>query len=535
MKVTNILDCTLRDGGYYTLWEFSPKFIASYLAAMRAARVDVVELGFRFLKNEGFKGACAYTSDNFIRGLAVPDGLVLGVMINGADLLTDVGMEGALEHLFPETAETSPIELVRVACHLSEFELVLPAAEWLSRRGYRVGFNLMQIAGHARQEIRTLAAMAGEWPIEVLYFADSMGCMNQSDVTETISWLREGWSGALGIHMHDNMGLALQNTLCAQAEGVAWLDATITGMGRGPGNVRMEELLIEMEAILGRGANLVPLLTVIREHFKPLKAHHGWGSNPFYYLSGKYGIHPSYVQEMLSDSRYGEEDILAAIEYLRREGGKNFKRDTLGSIRHFYGEVPKGKWLPSSLLEGCEVLLLGAGLGLGRHRQAIEAYIRRASPVVIALNTQSDIEAELIDLRVACHPVRLLADCETHARLPQPLITPVAALPESLRAALGSKKLLDFGLGVKSGMFTVFDDGCVTPNSLVIGYALAVAASGRASRILLAGFDGYAPGDARNYEVQELFSLFSLQEGAPDLVSVTETVYDMLCLSIYGM
>ncbi|KRW72744.1 aldolase catalytic domain-containing protein [Stutzerimonas nitrititolerans] len=535
VDLTTILDCTLRDGGYYTAWDFTPELISRYLEAMRAAQVDIVELGFRFLGNEGFKGACAYTTDNFIRNLDVPDGLAIGVMINGADLLTELGAEKALERLFPETAETSPVELVRVACHLHEFERVLPASRWLSQRGYKVGFNLMQIAGHTHEEVRRLASTARAWPIAVLYFADSMGSMNPSEVVETIGWLREGWHGALGIHAHDNMGLALQNTLRAHAEGVTWLDATITGMGRGPGNARMEELLIEMEDCQRGRKNLVPLLAVIREYFKPLKVRHGWGSNPFYYLSGKYGIHPSYVQEMLVDPRYGEEDVLAAIEYLRREGGQRFRRDTLDSTRNFYGETPTGIWTPATLLKGREVLLLGAGSGIVKHRQALEAYIRRASPVVIAMNTQADIDAELIDLRVACHPVRLLADCETHARLPHPLITPVSRLPESLLKALQGKALLDFGLGVKSGTFSVSAECCVTPNSLVIGYALAVAFSGCACRILLAGFDGYVPGDSRNHEMQELFNLFSAQEGAPALVSVTETTYDIGCSSIYGM
>ncbi|MGE1710292.1 hypothetical protein [Pseudomonas aeruginosa] len=207
----------------------------------------------------------------------------------------------------------------------------------------------------------------------------------------------------------------------------------------------------------------------------------------------------------------------------------------LVSARHLYDETPKGIWSPCDWLEGREVLLLGAGTGVVRHRQALESYIRRTRPVVVALNTQSDLDASLIDLRVACHPVRLLADCETHARLPQPLITPVSSLPTELLMSLHDKQLLDFGLGVRSGRFEVFPQGCVAPNSLVIGYALAVAASGRARRILLAGFDGYPPGDSRNQDMQELFNLFCARQSVPGMVSVTETAYDIPCTSIYGM
>ena len=52
---------------------------------------------------------------------------------------------------------------------------------------------------------------------------------------------------ALGIHAHDNMCLGLVNTLRAHAKGVTWLDATVTGMGRGAGNTRTEDLVIELE------------------------------------------------------------------------------------------------------------------------------------------------------------------------------------------------------------------------------------------------------------------------------------------------
>lgn len=48
-----LLDCTLRDGGYYSAWYFSPALIEVYLIAMKTAQVDVVELGFLFLKNQG--------------------------------------------------------------------------------------------------------------------------------------------------------------------------------------------------------------------------------------------------------------------------------------------------------------------------------------------------------------------------------------------------------------------------------------------------------------------------------------------------
>ena len=536
MTTPILLDCTFRDGGYYNAWDFPVDTVNAYLTAMKAAQVDIVELGFRFIENRGFKGPNAYTTDDYLRSLDIPEGLTVGVMINGGDMLTDLGLTRTLEHFFPELARSTPVDLVRFACHYREFDRVLPAVGWLHEHGYRVGFNLMQITDRTREEVLDYARKAKEWPVESLYFADSMGSMTPDDTARIIGWLREEWDGPIGVHTHDNMGLALPNTLRAAAEGATWLDSTVTGMGRGPGNARTEELVIEAETLRpGRKANLVPLMKLIQKYFGPMKAECGWGSNPFYYLSGKYGIHPTYVQEMLADPRYDEEDILSVIDHLRDTGGKKFSVGTMESARNFYSGKAHGTWSPAGLMEGREVLILGAGPGVARHRPALEAYISRAKPLVIALNTQSAIAPELIDLRAACHPVRLLADAEAYSKLPQPLITPASMLPAALREALGNKTLLDFGLVVEQDRFSFAETHCTTPVSLVLAYVLAIATSGKASRILMAGFDGYPPGDARNDEIEALLRLFIGASPSPALFSVTPTRFTRLpARSIYG-
>ena len=45
-KVT-LVDCTLRDGGYYNDWDYSADLIRRYVDSMERARVDVIEMGFR--------------------------------------------------------------------------------------------------------------------------------------------------------------------------------------------------------------------------------------------------------------------------------------------------------------------------------------------------------------------------------------------------------------------------------------------------------------------------------------------------------
>ncbi|MDT8878315.1 aldolase catalytic domain-containing protein [Halomonas saccharevitans] len=529
------LDCTLRDGGYYNAWDFSFDLINQYLNATEAAGVDVVELGFRSLKNQGFQGPCAFTTDEFISSLNIPASLAVSVMVNGNELVGEVPQQEALKRLFPNAAADSPVGLVRIACHVHEFEAALPAVTWLKERGYQVGINLMQVADRSEAEVKALARQAKAYPLDALYFADSMGSMNPDQAGQIIQWFRSEWTGSMGIHTHDNLGLALSNTLRALDEGVTWVDSTVTGMGRGPGNARTEELAMEIAERRGKPANLVPLMMLLREHFTPMQAHYGWGTNPYYYLAGKYGIHPTYIQEMLSDSRYSEEDVLAVIEHLRVEGGKKFSLNTLDAARHFYHGEPKGRWSPRERFAGREVLLLGTGPGVARHRVALERYIRDHQPLVLALNTQRAIDAELIDLRVACHPVRLLADCGAHTRLPQPLITPYSMLPVDVRDSLGEKEVLDFGLNVQAECFEFADMYCTAPTSLVMAYAFAIAASGGAARLYLAGFDGYPAEDPRNAEMNRVVEQFQKANDTLPLIAITPSRYNVTKQSVYGM
>lgn len=530
-----LLDCTLRDGGYYTNWDFPKDLIEDYLQAMASAGLDYVELGFRSFESSPFRGACYYTTDDFIRSLAIPDGIRIGVMMNASELVNHAdGPEIAVGKLFSPAA-ASPVSLVRFACHLHEFETTLPACRWLKSQGYEVGINLMQVADRTAAEIERIGELASDHPLDVLYFADSLGGMDTEQTSRIIRHLRVHWQGEIGIHTHDSMGRAVANSLQATRDGATWVDSTVTGMGRGPGNAQTEYIVLELGAGREERTNLSPLLTLVRNHFQPMQRHYGWGKNPFYHLAGKYGIHPTFVQEMLADPRYGEAEALAVIEHLREVGGKKFSREVMEAGRQMYGGASSGQWSPSAELGGRTVLILGSGPGAAAHREAIERYIEKARPFVVALNAQCTVAPGLIDIRAACHPFRLLADCDLYRTLPQPLVAPVSRLPKPVLARLERNSLRDFGLTVTPGKFAFAERSAVAPSSLAVAYALALAASGRADRIMVAGFDGYGADDPRTAEMDEIWSIFQAADGALPIVSITPTRYKLQTTSVYAL
>ena len=170
-----------------------------------------------------------------------------------------------------------------------------------------------------------------------------------------------------------------------------------------------------------------------------------------------------------------------------------------------------------------------------KYQTEIEDYIENTKPYVIALNTKSSIKHELINARAACHPVRLLANCQEHLKLPQPLITPYSMLPETVKKNLINKKIFDFGIIISNLSFSFEKNYCELPTSLVIAYTLAVANSGLSKEIILAGFDGYNADDPRRKEMDQLLKIYKDKPNTVSLTSITPTSYEIPVKSIYGM
>ena len=89
MKNINLLDCTLRDGGYYNNWDFPIDLIEDYLKSLSESGVKFIELGFRSRNSKNYMGPCAYTKDSFIESLKIPKNIDIGVMINASEILSN--------------------------------------------------------------------------------------------------------------------------------------------------------------------------------------------------------------------------------------------------------------------------------------------------------------------------------------------------------------------------------------------------------------------------------------------------------------
>lgn len=535
--MTKIIDCTFRDGGYYNNWDFSRELISDYLIAMESSGIEIIELGFRTLNKSGFRGPLAYTTDSFIGSFNVPKYIKIGVMVNASELIGyKFGVLEAIRALFCE-AQNSPVKVVRIACHIHEFESTIPACKWLKDSGYIVGINLMQVSDRSAGEIHQVLKLCTHDSVDMIYFADSLGSLHEEDVIRILKDFRSVWSGEVGFHAHDNLNKALSNTLCAIKLGIDWVDSTVTGMGRGPGNAQTEYVLLELfggNFGSGKKTNLNHIAQLIDKHFIKLKQEYKWGPNFYYYLSGQYGIHPTYVQEMLSDTRYDSMDIINTLENLRGNNSKKFNPINLEDGRKFFSGAPNGSWSPAEIMTNKEVLIIGPGESTKKYCHAIEAYIRLREPIVISLNSDIVISEELINFLVACHPTRMIIDASKYSRSAKELIAPISQLPEAIRINLPYSVCRDFGVEISESKFAFNKYSSSIPKGLVLAYALSIATSGKARSIGLVGIDGYGISDKRTSEVNELLGLYMSHPESIKLVSFTPTAYNIPIESIYA-
>ena len=527
-----VLDCTLRDGGYYNDWDFDHDLVAAYLKAIDAARVDIVEIGFRFPPKSGFAGPYAYSTDSYLAQLPLPKRMTLGVMCNASDLLqASDGPAGAIETMFDDRA-SSPVSLVRIAAHLGEAAACGPAVAALRRKGYRVGFNLMQSSLKRIDDVAAAAeAVAAFEGVEVLYFADSLGNMAGSDVASLADVLRRSWRGPLGIHTHDNIGKALSNSLAAIDAGISWIDATVMGMGRGAGNARMEYLLLELARAGHNRFRPDAMYPLVLDQFTKLQRRHSWGPNLLYYMSAMRDIHPTYVQVMQADERYKSDEMIMALEHLGAAGGASYSEDRLNRALTGGGGA-KGKWSASGFAEGRDVLILAPGPGALRHASGLRDFVAKRKPLVLCLNAKGILPPEMVDAFVTSNVSRFAIESDLYRAQNRPLVVPAGLVGEGGASLLKGIDIRDYGLELGDG-FSVGSNGCILPRALPAAYALAFANAAGAKRIFLAGFDGFQATDHRQSVMMEVLGAYAGAKLAP-LEALTPTNYPVQQSSVYA-
>ncbi len=103
------------------------------------------------------------------------------------------------------------------------------------------------------------------------------------------------------MHAHNNQQLAFANTIESLSRGASYLDATVSGMGRGAGNCYMELLL---SFLRNPRYNKIAIMNFIEKHIGKLKEEGAvWGYDIPYLLTGTLNCHPSSAIQFIKEKR----------------------------------------------------------------------------------------------------------------------------------------------------------------------------------------------------------------------------------------
>ena len=529
-----ILDCTLRDGGYYNNWHFNDKLVQNYLRAMEACSVNTVEIGFRFIDAKENIGPYGVSDEEFLASLNLPSSLNYAVMINGKEYLSidEEKLKDQVGKNFLPSRE-SCISMVRIAINFNDALDSRPILKELKDLGYEIGLNLMQSNGKKETEYEKIAKEIQSWDlVDVLYFADSFGNMDPKEVNLIIKSLKRGWQGKLGFHSHDNKGFALINSLQAIDSDIAFCDATVKGMGRGAGNVSTESLLMELQ---NRGTieDDLSLIQGTVSDFTLLKDKYGWGTNMHYQYAANNNIHPTFVQTLSEDNRYDQYQSFKILEGLANEvSSSSFSDTSLKNIVYKDSNDKEGSWNPDGFLAHKEVLLVGGGYSAGENKDKILDFINKNAIEVIFTNINKYLPQEIGKATIVSHEIRAFLDASSYSQLSHPIIMPVKSLGKVINKHIQDIEVLDYGLNLKEGEMNIGPKSCQLHNSVVAGYALSILTQAKASKIYLVGFDGYQVEDVRYQEMAELLQRYTQLEESVELVSLTPTLYPLKVISL---
>ena len=404
MPKFEILDCTIRDGGYINNWEFDTKLVREVYRALSKSGVEYVEIGFRGTEKHFDRkkyGKWRFTPEEQIRE-AINNivGAKLALMADYGKIEIDDFCD----------ANDSVVDLVRIAVHKDNLKGAITLLEQIKEKGYEVSLNVMGYANYSENERKDLVDLVKKVVLDYVCIADSYGSMFPDQIKPLFGPVLEIPDIKVGFHPHNNLQMAFANSLEAIRCGVHIIDSTIYGMGRAAGNLPTEIIISFLEKHGSERHNSIPVLNVIDRYFVTLQSDNKWGYQLPYMLSGMFQCHPSYAKSLIDYKEYRIEDIWKALNIIKLEDTVGFSRPHLdelinqGIIGGLSKVTDKEAWVSDNpraayrrLVDDPEVpyinrydsrdfLIIANGPSLKEYAPKIEKLITKYNPVVLGGN-----------------------------------------------------------------------------------------------------------------------------------------------------
>lgn len=341
-----LLDCTIRDGGYLNNWEFTDEEVLDCYKAASEAGYDYFEIGFRTNKKLLLnKGKWCYCIEDDINNIYQ--------QYQGCKIVVMAKMDTVTIDDFVKKSESN-ISMVRVLLarvtnengvkickyNKNDLERTKNFCQELINYGYEVcvNFGCGDIIDEC--EITLIAHTFYDVNIKALYLADTYGGFNTNNIPKQLHRFYHEFDKyksniSIGFHCHNNNGDALDKTKKAIFHGCNIIDSCIGGLGRGAGNLKSEELMSYLYTDKTKYIHKIyPLIVYFDKHILSKKEYNIKQMNhPYYKISGYISLHPDYISDILLNHNSSvEEDINLIVkldEYTKQTNKRNYNKELI--------------------------------------------------------------------------------------------------------------------------------------------------------------------------------------------------------------
>ncbi len=324
--IPDILEVTLRDGSYLIDFQFTGEDTATIAAALEGIGFRWIEIGhgLGLHASQAGKGMAAATDEEYMEAAAQ----ALKQAKWGMFFIPGIGREEDIR-----LAASYGMSFLRIGTNVTEAELAEPYIALAKELGLVVSFNAMKSYAASPAEFGGIVAKVHSWGADIACLVDSAGSMDPDSVAAYLRAAKVESESPLGFHGHDNLSLAMANTLRAIEEGAVLVDSSLQGMGRSAGNTVTEVLVAILQR---RGAvahiDLKAAMDVGQGLIQPLLGKRG--VDPMAVTGGLAKFHSSFTGKVQSYARKHDIDARDLIVRLCQEDQVSAPDELLERLSH---------------------------------------------------------------------------------------------------------------------------------------------------------------------------------------------------------
>ena len=365
-----ILDCTLRDGGYYTGWDFSDNLVNSYFDLVKHLPIDIVEVGYRGNKTKkSYFGEYYFLTKTKLQSIKKKIGkkTKISVMIDLKDWKTPKELETNLKDC------KTCVDIIRFAVDPKKISKIKEYLKITKKLGFIVAVNLMYTHLILNDEKITLDIIKLKKYFDIMYLVDSYGTLIPGDIGNIIKKIKLIDKNLnVGFHSHNNLELALSNSIEAINHGIDFVDCTFTGMGRGAGNLKTELLLSYLGIKLNKiRINNFKNIGRVVDMFEEIRSKEKWGATLPYMISGSTNSPQSEAMQLIKSKRYDMTDI---VTYLY-----NKKKKKINIIKNLNFKKK-------------EVLIIGGGISVKKKINYLREFLKENKNIFVIFSSSRNVE-----------------------------------------------------------------------------------------------------------------------------------------------